>query len=188
MNTTLRGKLVRHLSESELEQAVEDAQSADETRLVRRLCFITNLYQGDSRMEAGRRVGISRSTTRRWARAWNDGGVDGLRPRFGGGRPPKLSPTEFDELCLILEDGQPWTPREIHALIEDRYGVTYHPAHLSRKLREAGMHYAKPRPMDPRRPADADEILAERLDEALGEDEPDNEDSQEDESVVLGFF
>ncbi|NKE37252.1 winged helix-turn-helix domain-containing protein [Natronococcus sp. JC468] len=37
----------------------------------------------------------------------------------------------------------------MHALIEDRYNVTYHPAHLSRKLREAGMNYAKPRPMDP---------------------------------------
>ncbi|WP_394324925.1 winged helix-turn-helix domain-containing protein [Halococcus salifodinae] len=38
----------------------------------------------------------------------------------------------------------------MHSLIEDRYGVTYHPAHLSRKLRAAGMNYAKPRPMDPR--------------------------------------
>ncbi|QSG07558.1 Transposase [Halapricum desulfuricans] len=176
---------MRHLSEEELEQAIEDAQSADETRLVRRLCFIKNLYQGDTRKQAGRRVGISRSTTRRWARAWNDDGVEGLRPRFGGGRPPKLTPTQFDELCGILEEDQPWTPQAIHALIEDRYDVTYHPAHLSRKLRAAGMNYAKPRPMDPRSPADADEILAERLTEALGEDDHDTE---EDDPVVLGFF
>jgi len=188
MNTAQRGKLVRHLTETELDQSIVDAQSADESHLVRRLCYIKNLYQGDSRREAGRRVGISRSTTRRWAHAWNDGGIDGLRPRFGGGRPPKLTAAEFNELCVILEDGQPWTPREIHALIEDRYGVTYHPAHLSRKLREAGMNYAKPRPMDPRRPADADEILAERLSEALGEEESDDEDSEETEPVVLGFF
>lgn len=40
------------------------------------------------------------------------------------------------------------------------------------------MNYAKPRPMDPRQPADAEEILAERLGQALGEDDP----------VVLGFF
>ena len=110
------------------------------------------------------------------------------RPYFGGSRPPKLFPAEFDELCVIFEDGQPWTPREIHALIEDRYGVTYHPAHLSRKLREADMHYAKLRPMDPRRPADADEILAERLVQALGEDKPDADESKEEEPVVLGSF
>jgi len=177
--------LVKHLSEEELEQAIKDAQKADETRLVRRLCFIKNLYQGDTREQAGRRVGISRSTTRRWASAWNDGGVEGLRPRFGGGRPPKLTPQQWDELCTILEESQPWTPKQIHALIEDRYNVTYHPAHLSRKLREAGMNYAKPRPMDPRRPNDAEEVLAERLDEALGEDD---QEEKEDEPVVFGFF
>jgi len=55
------------LTETELDQAVEDAQKADETRLVRRLCFVKNLYHGDTRMEAGDRVGISKSTTGRWA-------------------------------------------------------------------------------------------------------------------------
>ena len=105
MNTSQRSHLMRHLSESELDQAIEEAQKADETRLVRRLCFIKNLYQGDTRKQAGRRVGISRSTTRRWARAWNESGIKGLRPRFGGGRPPKLSSEQFEELCAILEDG-----------------------------------------------------------------------------------
>jgi len=183
MKRNQRGLLVRHLTETELDHAIEEAQKANETRLVRRLCYVKNLYAGDTREQAGDRVGISRATTRRWVRAWNDGGVEGLRPGFGGGRPPKLSPTQFDELCELLEEGQPWTPQQIHALIEDRYGVTYHPAHLSRKLRQAGMNYAKPRPMDPRSPADADEILAERLEEALGED-----DQTEVDPVVLGFF
>ena len=185
MNSSSRGLLLRHLTETELDQAVEDTQKADETRLVRRLCFVKNLYHGDTRMEAGDRVGISRSTTGRWASAWNDGGVEGLRPRFGGGRPPKLTPVQFDELCDILEADQPWTPQQIHALIEDRYNVSYHPAHLSRKLRSVGMRYAKPRPMDPRRPADAKEIFAERLDEALGDG---GHETGGDEPLVFGFF
>ncbi|WP_254810206.1 IS630 family transposase [Natronosalvus amylolyticus] len=176
---------MKHLTEIELDHAIEEAKKADETRLVRRLCFVKNLYQGDSRKEAGDRIGISRSTTRRWAHLWNEGNVDGLRPRFGGGWPPKLTLAQFDELCTILEDGQPWTPRQVHALIEDRYGVMYHPSHLSRKLRAAGMNYAKPRPMDPRRPADAEEILAERLGQALSEDE---HKACGDEPVVFGFF
>jgi len=91
MNNSQRGLLVRLLSKKELDQAIEAAQKADETRLVRRLCFIKNLYQGDTREQAGRRVVISRSTMRRWASSWNDGGVEGLRPRFGGW-PPKLTP------------------------------------------------------------------------------------------------
>ncbi len=51
------------------------------------------------------------------------------------------------------------------------------------------MVYAKPRPMDPRRAENADEILAERLVQALGEDDADQEEKEEvDEPVVLGFF
>ena len=111
--------------------------------------------------------------------------MEGLRPRFGGGRPPKLTPTQWADICTTLENGQPWTPREIHTLIKDRYGVTYHLTHLARKLRASGMHYAKPRPMDPRSPENAEEILAERLDQALGEDESE---SEETDPVVFGFF
>ncbi|WP_137684066.1 winged helix-turn-helix domain-containing protein [Haloarcula mannanilytica] len=72
----------------------------------------------------------------------------------------------------------------MHALIENRYGVTYHPTYFARKLRSLGMHYAKPRPMDPRSPDDAEEVFAERLSQALGEDEA----SDEEDPVILGFF
>ena len=88
-------------------------------------------------------------------------------------------------MCEYLKEGQPWTPRAIHTLIEERYGVSYDPAHLSRKLRTSGMHYPKPRPMDPRSPDNADEILAERLAKVLGEKDTDEE---EGDPVILGFF
>lgn len=114
---------------------------------------------------------------------WNDGGVDGLRPGFGAGRPsPKLE--QFEELCEILDDGQLWTPQAIRVLITDCYGVTYHPAHLIRKLYWVGMNYAKAHLMDPRHPDDAEEILAERLPETFCEDNK----QEEDDSVVFGFF
>ena len=183
MNTSRRFTVVEHLSNAELDDAIDVAQTADETRLVRRLCFVKNLYEGKTQQQAGAAVGVSQPTSSRWARAWNQNRIEGLRPRFGGGRPPKLTPSQWDEICAALEDGQPWTPREIHALIEDRYGVTYHPTHLARKLRASGMNYAKPRPMDPRSPADAEEILAERLGQALGEGP-----KEEDDPIVLGFF
>ncbi len=37
MKSSRGGQLVKHLSEEELDQAMRDAQKADETRLVRRL-------------------------------------------------------------------------------------------------------------------------------------------------------
>jgi len=40
MKSSRRGQWVKHLTEEKLEQAITDAQKADETRLVRRLCYI----------------------------------------------------------------------------------------------------------------------------------------------------
>jgi len=173
--------MVQHLSEQELDEAINDAQKADETRLVRRLCFIKNVLLGDTDAIAARRVGVSQPTGGRWLTAWNEGGVDGLRPSFAGGRPAKLSPEQFEEFFALLEDGQPWTPQEIDTLLLDRYGVTYDRAHLARILRADGMQYAKPRQMDPRQSPDAEADFRERLGEALTKE-------RSDEPLILGFF
>jgi len=181
MATSRRIEVVRHLSDDQLDTAIDDAQKADETRLVRRLCFIRNLYFGDSTKIAAQRVGVSRHSGDRWLAAWNDAGVDGLRPSFAGGRPAKLSSEQFEEFFTLLEEGQPWTPQQIDDLLWDRYGVTYDRAHLARILRADGMQYAKPRPMDPRQSPDAEADFRERLGEALTKDVG-------DDPLVLGFF
>ena len=173
--------MVRHLSEDQLDRAINEAQKTDETRLVRRLCFVKNLYLGDTTKLAARRVGVSRHTGDRWLAGWNEESVDGLRPSFAGGRPAKLSPDQFEEFFTLLEDGQPWTPQEINDLLLNRYGVTYDRAHLARILRADGMQYAKPRPMDPRQSPDAETDFRERLGEALTKENG-------DEPLVLGFF
>lgn len=48
-----------HLNEEELDAAIDDAQKADETRPVRRLCLIKNLYAGDLVTEAATRVCVA---------------------------------------------------------------------------------------------------------------------------------
>jgi transposase len=181
MTTTRRTEVMRHLSEEQLDKAIDDAQKADETRLVRRLCFIKNVFLGDTDEMAARRVGASQPTGGRWLKAWNEDAVDGLRPRFAGGQPAKLSPEQFEEFFSLLEEGQPWTPQEIDDLLWDRYGVMYDRAHLARILRADGMQYAKPRPMDPRQSPDAEADFRERLSQALTKE-------TDDEPLVVGFF
>ena len=84
-------EIKHHLSPEEIDEAINEAQQADEARLIRRLNCIKNLYAGDTLAEAAWRVGVDESAVSRWTDAWNDDGIDGLRPSFGGGRPPKLS-------------------------------------------------------------------------------------------------
>ena len=175
----------RHLNEKELDAAIDEAQKAEETRLVRRLCLIKNLYAGDSVTEAADRVGVTQPTASRWTDRWNNHGVDGLRPDFGGGRPPKLSETEQEQLCEVLERHQPLTTKHVQQLIEDGFDVSYSQRHVSRLLKKLGMKYAIPRPESPDRPDDADEILEQRFEAALEELD---DDIVTDGGVVVGFL
>ena len=124
-------------------------------------------------------------------------------PSYGGGRPPKLDEEEQDELLKLLCDGQPWKSQEIQHLLHEEFDVEYHPDYLGKFLRDLGLSYAKPRPKRPNRPENPDEILEERVDDALNEDddEPHNKQGGDgedgwvvDENVctdggtVLGFL
>jgi len=73
---------------------------------------------------------------------------------------------------------------------EEEFGVSYHPEHVSRLLRHKyGMSYAIPRPETPSRPDNAEEILAERLVQALGEIDADRQKEAADHGeTILGFF
>ena len=98
--------------------------------MVLRLGFVNNLYQGDTLGEAADREGKSQPTGARWAEQWNDGGVGELAPDHGGGRPSKLTAGERQQLREHLEAEQPWTTEEVRSLIEEEFGVTYHPNYI----------------------------------------------------------
>ena len=182
----------RHLSPAEIDETINEAQQADEARLVRRLTCIKNLYAGDTLAEAAWRAGVDESTVSEWSDRWNKLGVEGLRPSFGGGRPPKLSETQRDRLKRVLEQYQPWTTTEIKRLIEDAFDVSYSERHISRLLRQFEMNYAIPRPESPDRPENAEEMLDERLQEALAElteqDDQEDDDLVTDGGVIVGFL
>jgi putative transposase len=158
-----------HLDESEPDAAIDEAQSNEETRVVRRLCLIKNLYAGDSITEAATRVGVTQPTASRWTDRWNRQGVDGLHPDFGGGRPPKLSEREQQRLTEVLEQHQSLTTEQVRKLIEQGFGVSYSQRHVSRLLKKLGIRHAVPRPESLDRPDDAEEQPQKRLEAALNE-------------------
>ena len=93
--------------------------------------------------------------------------------------------------------------QEIQHLLQEEFGVSYSPNYLGTFLRELGLSYAKPRPKRPNRPENPEEILDERVEDALDEetDEPHNKREGDDEDgwvvdddirtdggTVVGFF
>ena len=136
MGTGRRKQTERHLSEAELDVTLRDEEDPE---MVRRLGFIENLYRGDTLGEAAGREGKSQPTGARWAERWNAGGVGELPPDHGGGRPSKLTAGERQQLREHLEGDQPWTTEEVRFLIEEEFGVTYHPNYIYELLRSFDM-------------------------------------------------
>lgn len=183
MGRERRKEIERHSTEAELDEKLDEST---DPKLLQRLYFLKNLYAGDTLREAARRVGKSQPTGVRWANRWNVDGLDGLTPDWGDGRPPKLDAADQTRLRELLQEDGPWTTQEIRHLIKEEFGVTYHPNYIHDFLRSLGLHYAKPRPERPERPADAEEILDGRLTEALGKNTDD--DPVTDGGVVVGFL
>ena len=180
-----RIEIVHHLSEEDLDRLLSEA---DDNKIVRRLTFVKNLYEGDTLKEAANRVGKSQSTSSRWARRWNESGLGLLTPNFGAGRPPKLGEDEREQLLELLREGQPWKSQEIQHLLNEEFDVEYHPVYLGKFLKKLGLSRAIPRTKRPSRPESAEEILEERVGDAFDEDsaEPHNKhDSDEEEGWVV---
>ena len=136
MITVRRKEIERHLIKAELNITFRDEEDPE---MVRRLRFIKNLYQGDTLGEASDRDGMSQPTGARWADRWNDGGVGALAPDHGGGRPSKMTAGQRQQLREHLEADQPWTTEEVRSLIEDEFGITYHPNYIYGLLRSFDM-------------------------------------------------
>lgn len=172
MGRNRRKEIKRHLTEDELDEKLAET---DDPKIVQRLCFVKNLYHGDTLQEAATRVGKSQPTSVRWAERWNEGGLDELAPSFGDGRPPKLDENDKERLIELLKAAQPCTTQEIRQLIKDEFDVTYHPNYIHELLRSFDMHGTKPQPKRPERQDNADEILDNRSDQPLEEPADDDE-------------
>ena len=112
-----------------------------------------------------RRMGVSRTAVSRWAHQLRQGqgALSRLNKRRVPGRPPRLTPEQWQLLLRVLGRGalqagfdtDRWTLGRIRAVILVEFGVEYHPHYLSHRLKTLGW--------SPQHPA----VYARERDEAL---------------------
>ncbi|MEW5994553.1 MAG: winged helix-turn-helix domain-containing protein [Candidatus Zixiibacteriota bacterium] len=88
----------------------------------------------------------------RWYQAYQENGLEGLKPQPTPGRPPRLTPAQKEGLVKALLKGplaagyrtDLWTLQRVTEVIERRYGIQYHPSHVWKLLRSLGWSCQKP--------------------------------------------
>ena len=94
--------------------------------------------------EIARQVGVGHQTVSEWRTIWRQGGRDALRAAGRAGRLPKLTREHLVDVEAALAQGPEangyatdlWTLARVAEVIERVSGVSYHPHHVWRILRE----------------------------------------------------
>jgi transposase len=100
--------------------------------------------RGRSQADVARELEVSRQSVSRWYAEWSANGTSALSKAGRAGRLPKLSPAQLRRVATELEKGlrshgyptDLWTLRRVGEVIEKTTGVSYHPGHVWKVLRE----------------------------------------------------
>lgn len=130
-----------------------------DVKILKRLYFIKYRYEGLSVQESAERVGTSKQIGYGWQDRWNSEGYEGLKPKYAGGRPSKLTDEQKEMLKITLNKRDDWTTEEVRKLIYEDFNATYSPKRVREILKGFGMKHGKPYYHDYRRPEDSEERL-----------------------------
>ena len=109
--------------------------------------------QGWSQQHIAEALGVSKGAVSQWMkRARDGGGAEALKRRPAPGARPRLSEDERARLPELLARGaqahgfrgEVWTCERVAIVIRREFGVSYHPAHVSRVVRALGLSLQKP--------------------------------------------
>ena len=110
----------------------------------RRLQGVALLEQGLSESQVARRLQVSHTSVNRWAQVLAKQGSKGLKQAGRAGRKPRLQAEELKRLEQGLLKGPEalgyetplWTLWRVSHLIEQEFGIRYHPGHVWKLLRQ----------------------------------------------------
>jgi transposase len=111
-------------------------------------------------------LGVTEGAVSQWMKRAREEGVEGLRHKPPPGATPRLSDQERAKLPELLAQGaeahgfrgEVWTCERVAQVIRREFGVSYHPAHVSRLLKALRHTLQKPQ----RRANQRDEEAIER--------------------------
>jgi transposase len=131
----------------------KEAERDGAYRVAKRLRAVVLNAEGRTSGELAAVLKAPRSKISEWLARYQADGIDGLLEGCRSGRPPELSAEQHQQLGDILDSGPVaygldngvWTSPMIAWLIEEEFGVTYHPGHVRKLLHALGFSVQRPR-------------------------------------------
>src|SRR5215218_6551482 len=129
------------------------SKEATDWREGRRMSAFELKQQGWSQQRIAEALGVSKGAVSQWMkRAREGGGPQALKRRPAPGASPRLSEEQRTKLPELLERGaeahgfrgEAWTCERVAIVIRREFGVSYHPAHVSRFLKALRQSLQKP--------------------------------------------
>jgi transposase len=127
------------------------SRTQEDWMVLRRLA-VELLQDGKTQEHVAGRLQVSRSSIKRWKKAFAEGGIAALAPRPRQPRARRLSDEQCERLCDIITAGplaagfdtDLWTCRRMAEVVRRAFSVSYHPDHLGRILHALGFTPQKP--------------------------------------------
>jgi transposase len=118
----------------------------------RRLRALELKERGWKQTEIADALRVSEGAVSQWMKRAREEGVEALRHKPPPGAPSRLSEDQRARLPELLArgaqahgfKGEVWTCERVAVLIRREFGVSYHPAHVSRVVRMLGLSLQKP--------------------------------------------
>ncbi|MEO8391747.1 MAG: helix-turn-helix domain-containing protein [Chloroflexota bacterium] len=121
------------------------APPPDDRREIRRLLAWELHQQGWSQLRISKALGVTQGAVSQWLkRSREGGGVEALRHHSAPGRQAALTDEQFAQIPALIARGAAafgfrddrWTIQRVATLLNQVFGVTYHPGHVSRLLQK----------------------------------------------------
>jgi transposase len=138
---------------SRLVRLSKEAERDGAYRVAKRLHAVVLNAEGRTSGELAQILKAPRSRVSEWLSLYQAYGVEGLLEGNRCGRPPLLTAEQRTQLGDILDSGPVaygldtgiWTSPLLAWVIEEEFGVAYHPGHVRKLLHELGFSVQRPR-------------------------------------------
>ena len=131
----------------------KEAEKDGAYRVAKRLRAVVLNSEGRTSSELARIMQAPRSKVSAWLRCFQAEGIYGLLEGYRSGRPCELTGKQKQQMGDILDSGPVaygldngvWTSPMIAWVIEEEFGVRYHPGHVRKLMRVWGFSVQRPR-------------------------------------------